>query len=121
MAYGQRDKRIVLHRVWLGKGTSTLAAALSAEFTTRSAVTAGGRFITGVSGNASSVSYATPSANGVNTNDAASIAMDLIDLYNLVYAALGGSPNDTAIYTEMMFRLDTPVADVENDFTSLRA
>lgn len=94
------------------------------ETTARSAI-ATGQIIAAVSRNnaagGQSTSFSVPNSQqfeGVNPVSIAEMWRDLIDLFDATETALGGTPTDTAIKTEMMGLLK-PCTGYENDFSLL--
>ena len=113
-------KRLWLRRQYAlttaGGGTTfaTLTLALQAEaFKRLDAV--GGGLVASTSARDRSVAFSN-SHHGATTQDFAELGAEMLDLYDVVVASIGGTPTDSAILTEMLYRLK-PVTETTNDYS----
>lgn len=83
-------------RAWIAAKVAALYADLSA-----------GRFVSAVSMNGVSTSFADPSAAGLSQFDAAAMWQELLELCDAATAYLGGTPTNAQIAAEMTGRLPT--------------
>lgn len=100
-----------------GSTFATLELALQAEaFKRLDAV--GGGLVASTSARDRSVAFSN-SNHGATTQDFAELGGEMLDLYETVYASLGGTPTDAAILAEMLYRL-RPITETTNDYSGLR-
>lgn len=104
---------------------TSLRAKLRAYETTARTAIASGQVISSVSSNngagGRSTSFSVPNSaqfEGVNPVSIAEMWRELIDLFDDTYTALGGTPTDTQVKTEMMGLLK-PCREIANDFSTL--
>jgi hypothetical protein len=113
-------KRLWLRRQYAlttaGGGTTfaTLILALQAEaFKRLDAV--GGGLVASTSARDRSVAFSN-SDHGATTQDFAELGAEMLDLYEVVYDSIGGTPTDAAILDEMLYRL-RPITETTNNYS----
>lgn len=100
--------------------TITLTAALKAAARAQLLQTNQGLSLVATSGNGHSTTFALPvSGRDASPQDIAGMLEDLLTRYDAAVEALGGTPSDDQIFTEMMAMLEA-VTEVYSDFTHLR-
>lgn len=116
-------KRILLRKLAAdATGQSiSLGAYLLTIASARVTDTMVGRVLTGVTGNGHAVTFASPiPENQATPQELAEALGELLDLHDWAKAALGGTPTDAQIVTEMLDCL-VPIYSVRNDYTGIRA
>jgi hypothetical protein len=100
--------------------TITLAAALKTAARAQLVQTNQGLSLIATSGNGHSTTFSLPVAGrDASPQDIAGMIEDLLTRYGAAEAALGGTPSDDQIFTEMMALL-VPITESYSDFTLLR-
>lgn len=99
-------------RVTAGTYASLLLALEAQAYQAGDAIASGTIASSSINGHAVSFSNRD---NGATPEDVASAWEELLTLREQAYAALGGAPNDAAVYAEMLFRLE-PVRSFTKDY-----
>ena len=103
-----------------GASPLTLAQAITARIVSAAASIKSGSFITQHSGNGFSTTQEAPGWGGLNPSEMAAFGAELrklhTDCVTALTAELGATPDDDAIFEEMLFQLE-PIRAMQNDYS----